>query len=163
MNACVIVRDGGSFLAECLASLGEVADTITVVEAEQPDDMASARNAALDRVSGGWVLMLDSSQTLDPASSDVVRELVYGGGFVGYTAREVHQFGMDGAVSELDERAAVLFPVHRDLRYVGPVAEQLLPRRSGLGFRLMSSPIILHQHDRRPERRDPGRLGRAGT
>jgi len=155
VNACVIVREGGSSLAECLASLGDVADTITVVEAEQPDDMASARNAALDRVSGGWVLMLDSSQTLDPASRDVVRELVYGGGFVCYTAREVHQFGMDGAVSELDERAAVLFPFHPDLRYVGPVAEQLLPRRSGLGVRLMSSPIILHQHDRRPERRDP--------
>ncbi len=155
VNACVIARDGGSFLAECLASLSEVADTITVVEAEQPDDMASARNAALDRVSGGWVLMLDSSQTLDPACSDVVRELVYGGGFVGYTAREVHQFGMDGAFSELDERAAVLFPFHRDLRYVGPVAEQLLPRRSGLGFRLRSSPIVLHQHDRRLERRDP--------
>jgi tetratricopeptide (TPR) repeat protein len=151
VNACVVVRGDGSSLPACLASLGDVADATTVVEAGPDDELASVRNAALDGISGGWVLMVDSTQTLDPASGEVVRDLVYRGGFVGYTARERRQLGLDGAVSAVEPRVAVLFPRHPDLRYVGRIAEQLLPRRADLAFRLVSSPIVLHQHERRAE------------
>ena len=49
---------------------------ITVVEAQSDEDMASVRNDALDRATGDWVLMLDATQTLDPASVKRVRRLV---------------------------------------------------------------------------------------
>jgi Flp pilus assembly protein TadD len=75
--------------------------------------------------------------------------------FVGYTAREVRQFGLDGAVSSVEQRTAILFPRHPDLRYVGPVAEQLLPQRPGMRFGLAPSPIVVNQHDHRHGRRDP--------
>jgi tetratricopeptide (TPR) repeat protein len=117
--------------------------------------MASVRNEALDQATSGWILMLDATQTLDPASVGVVRELVDRDQFAGYAARELHQFGLDGAVSGIEERRAVLFPRHPDLRYVGRVAEQLLPQRPALEFPLGPSRVVLHQHDYRPSRYDP--------
>jgi glycosyltransferase involved in cell wall biosynthesis/Flp pilus assembly protein TadD len=156
ITACVVVGpDGAPSLPRCLASLRGIAETTVVVEAQSGDDMATVRNDALDRASGGWVLMLDATHTLDPESVDLVRNLVKRDQFVAYTARELHQFGLDGAVSSIEQRTAALFPLHPDLRYVGQVAEQLLPQRSDLGFRLVPSRVVLHQHDRHSDRYDP--------
>ena len=155
ITACVVVRDAAPSLSQCIASLRDVADAIIVVDTESHDDMASARNEALDRATGGWILMLDATHTLDPASIDLVADLVDRDRFVGYAARELHQFGLDGAVSAIEQRTAALFPRHPDLRYVGRVAEQLLPQRLGLEFRLLPSRLVLHQHEYRPDRLDP--------
>ena len=142
-------------LTECLSSLHHLTDAITVVEAESDEDMASVRNDALDRATGDWVLMLDATQTLDPASVKRVRRLVEKDRFVGYAARELHQFGLDGAFSSVERRSVVLFPRHPDLRYAGRVDEQLLPQRPDLQFRLARSRVVLHQHDYREDRDDP--------
>jgi Flp pilus assembly protein TadD len=156
ITACVVVeQDCAPSLSQCLASLGGVADTTIVVEAHENEDLAVVRNEALDKATGGWVLMLDATHTLDPVSINQVRKLVNRGRFVGYTARELHQFGLDGAVSSIEQRKAVLFPHHPDLRYVGRIAEQLLPQRPDLKFRLAPSRLVLHQHDHRHDRHDP--------
>jgi glycosyltransferase involved in cell wall biosynthesis/GT2 family glycosyltransferase/tetratricopeptide (TPR) repeat protein len=155
ISACIVVPQGGEpSLPQCLASLQDVADAVIVVDVGASEDMASVRNAALDRATGGWVLMLDATCTLDPASVGLVRRLADQDRFVGYAARELHQFGFDGAISALERRTAVLFPRHPDLRYVGRVEEQLLPRRPDLEFRLARSHVILHQHDSRRDRYD---------
>jgi glycosyltransferase involved in cell wall biosynthesis/GT2 family glycosyltransferase/Flp pilus assembly protein TadD len=146
ISACVVVHGDEPFLPQCLASLEAVADTVVVTETESGEDMAAVRNEALDRATGGWVLMLDAAQTLDPASVDVVRELVRRDRFVGYAARELHQFGLDGAVSAVEQRSIFLFPCHPDLRYLGRAAEQLLPQRRGLEFGLVPSHVVLHRH-----------------
>jgi tetratricopeptide (TPR) repeat protein len=158
ITACVVVQDNAPSLPQCLASVADIADTTIVVSAAANDDMAAVRNAALDRATGGWVLMLDATHTLDPASVDLVRDLVDQDQFAGYAARELHQFGLDGAVSAVEQRTPVLFPRHPDLRYVGCVAEQLLPQR-GIEFALGPSRIVVHQHDYRWDRHDPA--GRA--
>ena len=148
LSACVVVENGyAPSIPQCVSSVSEVADSVIVVEAETDADMASVRNQALDRATGGWVLMLDATCTLDPESLQLVRRLVNRNDFVGYAARELHQYGFDGAFSALESRAAVLFPRHPDLRYVGRVAEQLLPRKDGLDFRLSRSRLVIHQHD----------------
>ena len=76
ITACVVVQESAASLSQCLFSLRDLADEIVVVEAESDGDMAAVRNAALDQVAGGWVLMVDATHTLDPASLDLVRELV---------------------------------------------------------------------------------------
>ncbi|MGD9996430.1 MAG: glycosyltransferase [Ilumatobacteraceae bacterium] len=156
VNACVVVTDDGRFLGESLASLGSVADTIEVIDGTGHDDLASARNAGLDRIGEGWVLMLDSSQTLDPTSGAVVRELVQRGGFVGYSAGQRVPIGFDGAAFTIERRAVVLFPSHPELRYLGAANEQLVSRHPDVDLALARSTIVVHEHDRRPERRDPG-------
>jgi len=155
VTACVVVGENKASLSRCLASLAEAADATIVIDAGSGEDMGSARNDALDRASGGWVLMLDATHTLDPVSVEDVRALVKKDRFVGYTAREVHQFGLDGAVSAVERQTAVLFPCHPDLRYTGRVEEQLLPRGPELRFRYLRSRLLLHQHDYRAERYDP--------
>jgi tetratricopeptide (TPR) repeat protein len=104
--------------------------------------------------------MVEGTQTLDPASADRVRKLVKKGKFVGYAAREWHQVGLDGAMSAIQRRVPILFPLHADLRYLGRVQEQLLPRRAGLDFALRHSRIVLHQHDSRRGRHDPATRAR---
>jgi tetratricopeptide (TPR) repeat protein len=155
ISACVVVRGNAPSLTQCLSSLDDVADAIIVVDGESGEDMASTRNDALDRATGGWVLMVDATHTLDPVSIDIVRGLVKRDRFVGYAAREVHQFGLDGAVSAVARRTAVLFPRRPDLRYAGRVEEQLLPQRPDPDFRLVGSRVVLHQHDYRADRFDP--------
>ena len=161
ISACVVVRDDEQpLLSQCLASLGDVADAVIVAEAESGEDMAAVRNDALDRATGGWVLMVDATHTLDPASVGLVRGLVNQDRFVGYAARELHQFGLDGAVSAVEQRSVFLFPRHPDLRYVGRAAEQLLPQRLGLDFRLVSSRAVLQRHGYGAARRDPAARAR---
>jgi glycosyltransferase involved in cell wall biosynthesis/GT2 family glycosyltransferase/tetratricopeptide (TPR) repeat protein len=161
LSACVVVQDGcAPSVPQCVSSLSEVADSVTVVEAETDADMASIRNEALDLATGGWVLMLDATCTLDPASVQLVRRLVNRKDFVGYAARQLHQYGFDGGFSALELRAAVLFPRHPDLRYVGRVAEQLLPRKDGLDFRIARSRLVIHQHDNWSGRYDPAAQAR---
>ncbi|HEY5243094.1 MAG TPA: glycosyltransferase, partial [Polyangiaceae bacterium] len=155
ITACVVRHDSTPSLSQCLASLDDVADAAIVIEAEGSTDMASVRNDALERATGGWVLMVDATHTLDPASVDLVRALVKEDRFVGYAARERHQFGLDGALSAVERRTPVLFPRHRHLRYAGRVEEQLLPRRPDLSFELVRSRVVLHQHDHRADRYDP--------
>jgi glycosyltransferase involved in cell wall biosynthesis/tetratricopeptide (TPR) repeat protein len=155
ISACVVQHGETPALSQCLSSLHPLTDAITVMEAGSGEDMATVRNGALDRAAGDWVLMLDSTHTLDPASVDLVRELAEQDRFVGYAARELHQFGLDGAVSAVERRTAVLFPRHPDLRYAGRVDEQLLPQRPDLKFRLARSRIVVHQHDHRADRHEP--------
>jgi glycosyltransferase involved in cell wall biosynthesis/Flp pilus assembly protein TadD len=154
ISACIVVQDSDASLSQCLSSLHDVADAVIVVDTGASDDMASVRNDALDRATGGWVLMIDATCTLDPSCVDLVRRLADQDRFVGYAARELHQFGLDGAVSAIEQRTAVLFPRHPDLRYVGRVDEQLLPRRTDLEFRLARSQVVVHQHDYRRDRHD---------
>ena len=154
VSACVVVRGNAARLTECLSSLHDLTPAITVVDAHSEDDMASVRNDALDRATGDWVLMLDATQTLDPASVKRVRRLVEKDRFVGYAARELHQYGLDGAFSSVERRSVVLFPRHPDLRYAGRVDEQLLPGPE-LRFRLARSRVVLHQHDYSEDRDDP--------
>jgi glycosyltransferase involved in cell wall biosynthesis/tetratricopeptide (TPR) repeat protein len=160
ITACVVVRDDAAPLTQCLSSLEAVADETIVVHGGSSQDMAAVRNDALDRAIGEWVLMVDATHTLDPASADRVRELVRKNRFVGYAARELHQFGLDGAVSAVERRFPALFPLHPDLRYVGRVEEQLLPRRAGLKFQLQRSELVLHQHDFHEDRHDPAARAR---
>ena len=78
----VIVRDGGSHLGDCLASVRHLADEVLVhdtgsnddsvqiaraagakvIEGVWEDDFARARNVALDATSAAWVLSLDADE-----------------------------------------------------------------------------------------------------
>lgn len=82
VTACLIVRDCAADLAECLASVRPFVDEIVVLdtgsvdgtpavaaaagavlhEAAWADDFAAARNAALQRCTGDWVLSIDADE-----------------------------------------------------------------------------------------------------
>jgi len=89
ISLCMIVRDEEAFLPACLASVEGLVDEVviadtgsrdatveiaeshgaTVLQVPWRDDFAWARNQALERCRGDWVLWLDADETLqaDPA------------------------------------------------------------------------------------------------
>lgn len=94
VSLSMIVRDGASSLAACLASVrdfveemvvvdtGSVDDSVAIAEAAGavvhhlpwPGDFAAARNAALGWVRSDWVLVLDADERLQPQALTPLRE-----------------------------------------------------------------------------------------
>src|SRR5947209_16564707 len=92
----MIVRDEERHLAPCLESIAPVVDEIVVVDTGSVDrtaeiavghgasvhhapwtgDFSAARNAALDRARGRWILYIDADERLRPIGRDRVEQLL---------------------------------------------------------------------------------------
>ena len=96
LTAAMIVRDEAEHLDACLTSLRGIVDDVVVVdtgssddsiaiarahgaqvyEEEWADDFAHARNSALDRARGRWILYIDADERLRPVTRDEVVALL---------------------------------------------------------------------------------------
>ncbi len=97
VSLCMIVKDEGPNLASCLDSVRGLANELIVVDTGSSDgtaeiaarhgaevvpfdfsrvDFAAARNCALGRATGRWILALDADEMLDPAGVPLIEELV---------------------------------------------------------------------------------------
>ncbi|MFN7678560.1 MAG: glycosyltransferase [Cyanobacteriota bacterium] len=94
MSLSMIVRDEAASLPSCLASVRGLVDEMVVVDTGSrddtvaiaraagavvcqlpwPGDFAAARNAALDWVTGEWVLVLDADERLQPRAIPSLRQ-----------------------------------------------------------------------------------------
>lgn len=93
LSVCLIVRDGAATLARALESVRPIAEEIVVADTGSADagpdicraagarvfqipwrdDFAAARNAALERASGDWVLVLDADETIARPDLEALR------------------------------------------------------------------------------------------
>lgn len=93
LSVCLIVKNEEKFLAQCLKSIRDVAQQIVVVDTGSTDrtveiakefgaeihsftwcdDFSAARNAALERATGDWVLALDADEELSAKDHDKLR------------------------------------------------------------------------------------------
>jgi len=96
LSLSMIMRDEASRLESCLASVADFVDEMvlidtgsrddsvaiarrlgaTVHELAWPGDFAPARNQALERVRGDWVLVLDADERLRPEAREPLRRLM---------------------------------------------------------------------------------------
>ncbi|HXP59517.1 MAG TPA: glycosyltransferase, partial [Dongiaceae bacterium] len=96
LTVCVIARNEGQFLGQCLASVRGLAGQIVVVDTgstdntveiakeqgaevssfEWCDDFSAARNAAVERATGDWILMVDADEELPPENHEALRKLL---------------------------------------------------------------------------------------
>ena len=104
LSACLIVRNEARFLDPCLRSVDGLVDEVVVVDTGSTDrtkqiarkhgarlydfawtdDFAAARNQALDRARGEWILYIDADERVRPASGARLREQLSSPSHVGY-------------------------------------------------------------------------------
>lgn len=142
LSLCMMVKNEERNLAQCLDSVRGLATELIVVDTGSSDatpriateygaqvipfdfttvDFAAARNRALDRASGRWILVLDADESLDRASAPMVEELMAGGENAGYFL-ERHNYSSDSSTSTTDY-VVRLFPNRPGYRYRGRVHE----------------------------------------
>ena len=155
LSVCMIVKNEEANLDRCLRSVHQVADEIVVVDTgsqdrtveiaqhygakvshfEWCDDFAAARNAALARATGRWVLQMDADEELVTNGAGQLRRLVSGatptcwGFFVPCQLYELR----DGCQTYHTIRRLLLFRNHPDLRYFSRIHEHV--RYTGKGPR----------------------------
>ncbi len=146
LSGCLIVKDEERFIEQCLRSILPVADEVVVydtgstdrtpeiarelgalvVEGYWDDDFARARNAAVRRCGGEWVLWLDADEVLVCEDPRELRSLLQ------RTKPEIDAWSVEienltgaGVGAGFSHRAARLFRRGR-CRWVGKLHEQLI-------------------------------------
>ncbi len=174
LSLCLIVKNEEGNLRGCLDSVGGLANEFIVVDTGSTDgtpriaaeygakvlpfdfttvDFAAARNHAIAHAGGGWVLMLDADETLDPASAALVERLVAGEENAGYFLERHNHSSNAETTSDWVVR---LFPNRPGYRYRGRVHETIDGSILASGGRLLRTGIGIHHNfssDREARRR----------
>lgn len=139
LSAAMIVRDEEAHLAACLASIRDIVDELVVVDTGSvdrtaeiarasgarlfhlgwQDDFAGARNHALDRARGAWILYIDADERLRPVDRRHVEAILSDAGKAAYALR-FHP--MTGFTAYWERR---LFRKDSRLRFEGVIHERI--------------------------------------
>ena len=142
LSLCLIVRNEARHLSACLASVKGLADEIVVVDTGSTDDtvaiarsagaqvhqivwpgnFSTARNVALERATGRWILVLDADETLPPVSRTAVAKLIADPPRRAYGL--VQHSRLPGGEC-LDVAIVRLFPRDSRVRFERPIHEQV--------------------------------------
>jgi cytochrome c-type biogenesis protein CcmH/NrfG len=154
VSAALIVRDESAFIEGCLRSLAGSVDEIVLVDTGSCDDtiavasrfpiqlhhfawcddFSAARNFALERASGDWILCIDADERLEIPDREAYAGLLADSGKVGWELRLHPRVGWT-AYSKIR-----LFRNDPRIRFHGLVHERILPsveavaRADGLGI-----------------------------
>ena len=184
LSVCMIIKNEAAHLAKCLKSVIPVADEVIVVDTGSTDhskdiaaifgakvfdfewveDFAKAKNFAVSKASGEWILSLDADEVISPLDYDALRKLVgkTSPGAVAYSIvtrnymNRVNALGWcpnDG--NYLNEEAGYgwfpsekvrLFPNHAGIRFEYPVHEMVEPALERLGIDILACHIPIHHY-----------------
>jgi glycosyltransferase involved in cell wall biosynthesis len=175
LSFCMIARNEEGNLARCLDSVRRLANELIVVDTGSTDrtadialaygarvipfdftrvDFAAARNQAISRARGGWLLMLDADEVLDESANVDVAALVVRNENAGYFL-ERHNYGSDASPPTTDY-VVRLFPNRPGYRYRGRVHETIDASILSAGGRLKKTGIRIEHNfaaDREARRR----------
>lgn len=169
ISLCVIARDEEPVIGRCLASVQGVVDELVVLDTGStdrtpeiarewgarveslpwPGDFAVAKNAALERATGDWVLFLDADEVL-AAGADRLRDLAAAAppGPVAYGVlirNLVRQ--PEGTTDVYQYFLPRFFRRHPEVRYKGAIHEQLLYREGAEPLLMVRAPAVVIEHD----------------
>jgi glycosyltransferase involved in cell wall biosynthesis len=148
----IIVVDTGSTDGTRLIAASYGADVIPFDFT--PPDFAAARNLAISRASGRWILVLDGDETLDPAGAPTIEALIAQDENVGFFL-ERRNYASDSA-SPTTDYVVRLFPNRPAHRYRGRVHETIDSSILSGGGRLLKTAIRIDHNfssDRESRRR----------
>ena len=173
ISLCMIVKNEEHNLPRCLDSVRGLTRESIVVDTGSTDatpriavsygaevvpfdftivDFAAARNRALERASGRWILVLDADETLDKASASGIERLIALDEKAGYYL-ERHNRSTDSQ-SAFTDYVVRLFRNRPEHRYRGRVHETIDASILSGGGRLRQTDIrINHEFSADPDRR----------
>ena len=166
LSVCIITKNEEQFLPQCLASVRAAAHQIVVVDTGSTDrtvaiaqeagaevysfkwcdDFSAARNAALERATGDWILILDADEELPPASAELLKQEIQDAQVIAYRLPIVDR----GREEEGHSYVPRLFRNAPGLFFVGRVHEQVFSsvevrrREWGLQNKLSGATILHH-------------------
>ena len=169
VTLCMIVKNEERSLARAIESARPAAGEIIVVDTGSTDatpaiaascgaavhafdfsltDFAAARNYAIERAHGQWILMLDADETLHPESIPLVRQYAASGADAGYYFERLNR-EPDSEKPRADY-VVRLFPNRPDYRYRGRVHETIDAAILAAGGRLLRTEIRI-DHEFAPD------------
>jgi glycosyltransferase involved in cell wall biosynthesis len=115
-------------------------------------DFAGARNCAIGRARGPWILMLDADETLDPAAAPAIKELIAEDRNAGYFLQRYNH--SSAAENPFTDNVVRLFPKRPGVRYRGRVHETVDASILAGGGKLIPTAIrVDHRFSADPEAR----------
>ena len=160
LSLCMMVKNEERNLARCLDSVRDLTSDFIIVDTGSTDetpsiaaqygakvipfdftriDFAAARNSALDRAHGRWILMLDADEVLEHDGTPKIEKLIAGGENAGYFL-ERHNHASDSQ-SPFTDYVVRLFPNRPNYRYRGRVHEIIDAAILSGGGRLIKTDI----------------------
>jgi len=173
LSLCMIVRNEEASLSRCLDSVRDLAGELIVVDTGSTDAtpsiaahygaevipfdftvvvFAGARNCAIERARGRWILMLDADETLDRAGAPGIEEIVAREENAGYFLERHNHWSQSSAATT--DYVVRLFSNRPHHRYRGRVHETIDAAILSGGGRLHKTGICLeHSFSADPETR----------
>lgn len=158
----MIVKNEERYLEDCLKSVNNVVDEIIIVDTGSTDntlkiaekfnarifhfdwinDFSAARNFALSKSTGKWILYLDADERLDASSAKLMLKLSENDSDIGYYCT-VKSY--DSEVQRNNTiRYVRFFRNHPQARFEGKVHEQITPSLERLNYKFIHSEILIH-------------------
>jgi glycosyltransferase involved in cell wall biosynthesis len=136
LSLCMIVKNEETTLPKCLSSVQHVVDEMVIVDTGSSDrtvyiaeefgakvyhfqwcnDFSAARNAALEHVTGDWILVLDADETLTPSIVPQIKSIIDSEEYLLLNLLR-HEVGAEQSPYSLVSR---LFRHHPDIRFNRP-------------------------------------------
>ncbi len=162
LTLSMIVRNEEKYLKECLESVKGIADEIVIIDTGSTDntikiaesygasifnfewinDFSAARNFALSKSNGTWILYLDADERLDPKSIPELKRIISAPTKTGYfcTIKSVdREESRDNAMLYVR-----LFANSPEIRFAGKVHEQIVQSLTFNEYTLSKSTIVIH-------------------
>lgn len=157
----MIVKNEEKYLEGCLRSVDSVADEIVIVDTGSSDrtieiakkygasvfhfdwvnDFSAARNFALSKSNGEWILYLDADERLVPESRKELLDKINSPGKAGYNCIVKSLDSENGRDNQMSY--VRLFKNSREVSFNGSVHEQILPSLLNNGYIILDSSILI--------------------
>ena len=164
LSLCTIVKNEEKNLAICLDSVKDIVDEMVIVDTGSNDDtvkiaeslgakvynfkwiddFSAARNFALSKAEGEWILYLDADERLDDESAKKVLEIVNNRDDIMAVSLNLHTPQEENNLmkySSLDY--CRLFKNHPKVRFEGKIHEQILDSINRLNGKVLKSDITI--------------------
>src|SRR3989339_1768526 len=160
LTLSMIVKNEEKYIKDCLESVKDIADEIIIIDTGSTDDtikiaesygakvynfewvndFSAARNFALGKSTGEWILYLDADERMDANSIHELKRIIGTSQRVGYycTVKSIdREESRDNSMSYVR-----LFANSPEIKFVGKVHEQIVPSLTYCDYTLSRSSIF---------------------